>query len=155
MYHHIHRAARVAVMNYPAGQEQLIRSWFGGRTHLVNNDKWHHAPSYFILTCCGEEMGRRFFFCYCFFSNISNAPIFLHRLLICNKTFCFTFTQLHTPMPQVPPDTNPTGVTMSQTLLRGTRAAALHRALSRSSSFSVCAASEQAHRLAASKLYGQ
>lgn len=71
MYHHKHHAARVAVMNYPAGQDRLIRSWFCGRTRLVNNDKWRHAPSYIILRFC-LKLGKPFIFLK--FSNLYIFP---------------------------------------------------------------------------------
>lgn len=86
MYHHKHHAARVAVMNYPAGQDRLIRSWFGGRTRLVNNDKWRHAPSYIILRFC-LKLGKPFIFLK--FSNLYIFPsggASLPSALICNES---------------------------------------------------------------------
>lgn len=131
MYHHKHHAARVAVINYPAGQDRLIRSWFGGRTRLVNNDKWRHAPSYIILRFC-LKLGKPFIFL-----KFSNIYIFPSGGRVCwahsfATRACFIFTQLHTPRPQVPLSTTTARATVSSIPLKGTLMGDLQRLFSHS-----------------------
>lgn len=93
MYHHKHQAACVAVINYPAGQDRLIRSWFGGRTRLVNNDKWRHVPSYIILSFCLIP-GNPFIFrksSIFLFSSRASLP----SVLICNKRLLHIQAYVH------------------------------------------------------------